>query len=179
MIDQLRSLFCSAIGEFLREETDNILNGTSERNLCGRLAPILERLAIANGFTTYQADVEYNRNQGGKIKTIMDGDMKVVPITCDIILHSRGAAPTKDNLIAIEMKRSGHPEAEKQKDRTRLRALTKSTYDNVWSSDGKTLPEHVCGYSLGYLIELDTAARGLRIEEYVDGQPNDRFDRRF
>ena len=95
--------------------------------------------------------------------------MQVITIRCDIILHSRGRIPTQDNLIAIEMKRSNHPAADKEKDRMRLRAMTKVTYDGIWSADGHTLPEHVCGYVLGYYLELNAAAEEFLIEVYMDG----------
>lgn len=75
----------------------------------------------------------------------------------------------RDNLIAIEMKKADRIEAEKDKDRNRLRAMTKSTYDGVWSYDGVTRPEHVCGYELGIFIELDRTKRSFKIEQFRDG----------
>lgn len=90
-------------------------------------------------------------------------------ITCDLILHSRGTEPAADNLIAVEMRRREHPEREKEKDRIRLRALTKASYDGIWSADGLTLPEHVCGYVLGALLEIDSGNRRLRVEQYAGG----------
>ena len=52
-------------------------------------------------------DTEYNRN-GGSLKTIFDNerDLKVIKVTCDIIVHSRGKNIKQDNLICIEMKKS-------------------------------------------------------------------------
>ncbi len=167
-IDELRRLFFEALDIFAIEESKNILSGTSERNLCGRLAPILERQCRNAGLHGYKADPEYNRNDG-KVKTIIDSDLQIVPITCDIILHSRGTIIEKDNLIAIEMKRLKHPEPEKQKDRMRLRAPTKASYDDIWSVDGKTLPAHVCGYELGYLVIMDVRKKLFHLEEYVRG----------
>src|SRR3546814_15238500 len=81
---------------------------------------------------------------------ISDWSSDVCSSDLDLILHSRGRVVERDNLIAIEMKRLSHPEREKQKDRVRLRALTKTSCDDVWSADGRALPEHVCGYGLGY-----------------------------
>ena len=129
--------------------------GTSERNLCARLACILERTAHEVGFNDYTADVEYNRKQNGRVKTIVDDKMREVQITADLILHSRGKIIDADNLIAFEMKRIEHNEKELVKDRRRLIAMTKLSYDDIWSADGETLPEHVCGYVLGYLAILD------------------------
>jgi hypothetical protein len=145
------------------------LSGVSERNLCARLATYLETNARNSGLKGYYADVEYNRNQG-RVKTILDDRQQVVVINCDIILHSRGKNVRCDNLIAVEMKKAGGPEEEKQSDRDRLRALTKSSFDEIWSADGKTFPEHVCGYKLGYFIELDAANNGFIVEEYRGGK---------
>ncbi|HMI20817.1 MAG TPA: hypothetical protein VK533_14875 [Sphingomonas sp.] len=179
MKELLRESFRAAFAQFLEQETDNILNGTSERNLCAHLAPLLQQAAAAAGFAGYRTDVEYNRNQGGRVKTILDGEMREVRITCDLILHSRGKNSAKDNLIAIEMKRLEHPQSEKEKDRSRLRALTKESYDDIWSADGVALPEHVCGYELGYFAELDHGARIFRFEEYQRGNLVDRFNIEF
>ncbi|HEX8301302.1 hypothetical protein [Sphingomonas sp.] len=135
--------------------------------------------AAEAGFGQYRADTEYNRKQGGQVKTILDEAMHVVRITCDLILHSRGRVVERDNLIAIEMKRLSHPEREKQKDRVRLRALTKASFDDIWSADGRSLPEHVCGYSLGYFVELDADRRRFRFEEYQRGHLSNQMDRAF
>lgn len=178
MIEQLREVFWSSFTRFVERETDNILKGTSERNLCGCLAPILERRAIDAGFEQYRADIEYNRKRG-KVKTILDEQAHVLRITTDLILHRRGSVIEDDNLIAIEMKRSGHRAAEKDKDRARLRALTKSSYDGVWSADGQNEPEHVCGYKLGYYIELDSEGRRFRVEEYQSGEQSDERELEF
>ncbi|MFT4161809.1 hypothetical protein [Shinella sp.] len=179
MVHTLRKIFDSSLIEFTSREAENILNGTSERNLCARWAPLLEKIATEGGFASYYADVEYNRKQDGKVKTILDEEWKVVSITCDLILHSRGNVVESDNLIAIEMKRSEHPEEEKRKDRMRLRAMTKSSYDGVWSNDGKLHPEHVCGYSLGFYVELVSAARLFWVEEYQKGELVDCFQHHF
>jgi hypothetical protein len=179
MIDGLRAVFLNAFKSFLEREMENILAGTSERNLCACLAPPLERAAAEAGFEGYRADVEYNRKQGGQVKTILDNDAHVIRITSDLILHSRGQVVGDDNLIAIEMKRSDHREHEKQKDRARLRAMTKASYDGVWSADGETLPEHVCGYHLGYYLELDASSRRFLVEQYEHGDLVDHFEIKF
>ena len=90
-------------------------------------------------------------------------------INPDLILHSRGEIPGRDNLIAIEMKKAQRPEMEKIQDRTRLRAMTKSNPRELWSADGITQPEHVCGYELGVYIELDVRSAAYRVEEYRAG----------
>jgi hypothetical protein len=96
--------------------------------------------------------------------------MQVIEISADLILHSRGANIAEDNLIALEMKKSSRPPKEKKADRQRLRAMTKSSYDGVWSNDGTTHPEHVCGYRLGVYVEINRKARKLRIEYFVRGE---------
>jgi hypothetical protein len=169
MIETLRSVFTASFEQFLDRETKNILNGTAERNLCACWAPLLENVAIAAGIKGYRADADYNRMQDRRVKVMLANGMEVVRIICDLILHSRGDLPAHDNLIAIEMKRSTRPGHEKEEDRLRLRTLTRSSYDGIWSADGETLPEYVCGYSLGYYVELDLDARSFLVEEYVEG----------
>lgn len=178
-MDDLRKMLFHSFGQFAEREAENILHGTSERNLCARWAPLLEIAANEAGYGKYRADIEYNRKQDGRVKTILDETMHVVKITCDLILHSRGKVIERDNLIAIEMKRLEHPSSEKQKDRVRLRALTKASYDDIWSADGRVLPEHVCGYELGYFVELDADGRIFRFEEYQRGQLSNRMEMPF
>ena len=68
------------------------------------------------------------------------------------------------------MKKSYRPVKEKENDKARLVALTKDSYDEVWSFDGKTLPEHVCGYDLGIYYEIDSKNCLVYIEYYVKGK---------
>lgn len=168
-INRIERLFGISFEEFLNTEAGNIASGVSERNLCARLAMLLSINLEKDGFHGYYVDPEYNRKQGGKVKTILDGDMNIISICCDIIIHTRGESIESDNLIAIEMKKESRPEREKQADRCRLRALTKSIHDDIWSYDGKTHPEHVCGYCLGIYIELDFRRRKWLLEYYRFG----------
>jgi hypothetical protein len=165
----LRIVFEQTLDEFFVNETQEVLEGVNERNNCGRMAIYMQRIADANGTDGYFADMEYNRKQNGELKTILDGEMKVVVINCDLILHSRGRSIDADNLIAIEVKKREGKDNEKTKDRERLRALTKASFDNIWSNDGMTLPEHVCGYVLGVYIELDRRRRQCLLEYYRSG----------
>jgi len=169
MKELLQNIFELSIDIFFSEELENILNDVNERNLCGRLAIYLENAAKENRIKGYYADPEYNRKQNGQVKTILDEEMNVVNINCDIILHSRGNIVAQDNLIAIEMKKSNRPEEEKESDKKRLRALTKDSYDDIWSFDGVALPEHVCGYILGFYMELNIKARNCLLECYQKG----------
>jgi hypothetical protein len=165
----MRGLFYRAFEKFLLIERDNILSGVSERNLCHRLGIYLEDERRAYGLEEYFVDAEYNRKQNGQLKTIIDQEYHVVKITCDLILHSRGLAP-HDNLIAIEMKKSGRPNPQMEKDRVRLMALTRQTHNDVWSIDGRAHPEHVCGYQFGAFIKLNIRRGVITVEEFEVGQ---------
>ena len=165
----LRSLFDKSFSRFLAEERQNVVDDVHETNLCARLAGYLEHEARSIGLEGYYADTEYNRKQGGQLKTIINHKAEVISIRCDLILHSRGKQIKDDNLIAIEMKKSHHAEAEKNKDRARLYALTKQTYDDIWSNDGTTHPKHVCGYKLGIYIEFDARKSKVLLEEFRNG----------
>lgn len=175
----IRSVLDQSLERFLETEINVLLRDVSERNNCGRLAIYMERIAQASGLTGYYADTEYNRKQNGEVKTILDDQFKIVTINCDLILHSRGNNVAEDNLIAVEMKKSDRPSKEKQKDRDRLRALTKASFDNVWSSDGVTQPEHVCGYVLGAYIEINQAKRTCLVEYYAEGKQVEEVQRSF
>ncbi|WP_396179763.1 hypothetical protein [Flavobacterium sp.] len=169
MENLLHKIFEDANTIFLEQEIENILNDVNERNLCGRLAIYLNDRVRENNLAGYYVDPEYNRKQDGQVKTILDEEFNIININCDIILHSRGKIIAVDNLIAIEMKKSNRPGEEKISDKKRLRALTKESYDDIWSYDGVTLPEHVCGYVLGFYIELNNKTRECLIEVYKKG----------
>jgi len=170
MISDMMAIFDKANSSFLEiEANDGIHLGVSERSLCGSLMLHLRKALDESAYDNYFVDIEYNRNEGGKLKTIVNGSETPVAITCDLIVHSRGKLVSQDNLIAIEMKRSTHQQGEKDKDRLRLSCLTRDSYDNIWSYDGKTLPEHVCRYILGVYCELDSRNRKASIEYYIKG----------
>lgn len=167
--EDLLSMFKKASSVFFEKERENILAGTAERNLSGRLAVYLENLLSEFGLIGYYSDPEYNRKQGGQIKTILDNELNVIIICPDVVVHSRGNNIEQDNLIVIEMKKSFRPQYEKDSDRKRLRAMTKDSYDDVWSYDGKTHPKHVCGYGLGVYMEINTEQRQCLLEYYKKG----------
>lgn len=168
MIEQLRELFFASLNDFFESETTNIQAGIAERNLCSRLAMILEPKAHAVGLREYFADAEYNRNQG-RVKTILDRNAVVVRINCDLLLHSRGNLDT-DNLIAVEMKKAERPAREEDEDCERLRIMTKPNYDDVIVLDGDIEPQHVCGYILGYFLWIDAETRTYRLKEFSNGE---------
>jgi hypothetical protein len=168
---KLLDLFNESLGDFFLRECDNIISGISERNLCGRLAVYIDRLLPKHLLEDYYvADSEYNRMQNGQIKMIVNEQMEEIAISCDLIVHSRGENIKNDNLIAVEMKKSTRPNREKEKDKIRLRALTRKSFDGIWSNDGKTYPEYVCGYEIGFYIEIDIENRSCEIETYSDGK---------
>jgi hypothetical protein len=163
---RIGALLDEMLAVFLRDEVDLILTRVSERSLCGRLAIIATQLLPGHGFPGYFADTEYNRMQEGRVKTVLDEQMEVVTIVCDLIVHTRGVWVQGDNLLAIEMKKAYRTAGEKDADRRRLRALTKSSFDGVWSADGRSHPEHVCGYALGAFLDLDADKRTCRVETF-------------
>lgn len=168
MLYKLISFFEDANNRFLNENVNFILSNVSERSLCHCLGQSLYYVLMNSDFSSYHIDVEYNRNNG-RIKTISNENLVVIPIVCDLIVHSRGEIVEKDNLIAIEMKKSYRSRSEKDKDKARLIALTKQSYDDVWSFDGFTFPEHVCGYELGIYYEINITQNKVFIEYYAKG----------
>lgn len=167
-LTRVTGLFNKSIGEFFVEEANNVVSGVSERNLCGRLLAVLERNKVEFGLGAYYVDAEYNRKQGGQVKTMMNDAYEIVNITPDVIVHSRGESVAHDNLIAIEMKKAERPSSEKASDRERLVVITKKNFANVWGFGG-CHPEHVCGYTMGVYVEIDARARRYLIEFYQRG----------
>lgn len=171
--DKMVDLFEKSNERFLERDKSLFINQVSERTLCGALMLHIDRILHDDrNLVGYYVDVEYNRNAGAIktiCKTIKGPDMKVIRINCDLIVHSRGEIKKQDNLIAIEMKKSAAPKTRKDKDRDRLVALTKDSFDDVWSFDGKSLPEHVCRYLLGVYYEIDFRKRLIHIEYYHKG----------
>ncbi len=172
-------IFETANNRFLKEQVNLILSGVSERNLCGSLMLCLRDTLNASEYKNYHVDIEYNRKQDGKIKTIVRGDLEVIPICCDLIVHSRGENLQQDNLIALEMKKSTQPKEEKSKDKIRLKCLTRDSFDGIWSADGKTFPEHVCRYVLGVYYEIDVEKRIVELQYMNKGKMYKQFSIKF
>ncbi len=171
------NVFEKANAKFLERDKGLFANHVSERTLCGALMLCLHEMLLADEeFAGYYVDVEYNRNKG-EIKTICrtidDGSTQILSINCDLIVHSRGEIPRQDNLIAIEMKKSSAADSEKEKDRERLVALTKDTFDDVWAWNGSDLPEHVCRYMLGVYYEINYKRKPISLEYYRTGRLSD------
>ena len=166
----LKNIFYQANKSFIKKDISLIKDDVAERTLCGALTSHLEHELKSMHISGYYVDVEYNRNNG-QIKTIFDDDWSVVKVQCDLIIHSRGEIVAQDNLIAIEMKKDYRDEEDCETDRKRLRALTKSTYNNdIWSFDGETFPEHVCRYILGIFYFIDERKHLIKLEYYRNGK---------
>ena len=181
--DQMTALFESADTYFREQDKALFWSQVSERTLCGALMLHLhDIISMDNTFAGYHVDVEYNRNKGN-IKTIQkeisDNQREIIPINCDLIVHSRGECIQQDNLIAIEMKKSHRTRKEKDNDRARLVALTKDSFDDVWAFDGVNPPEHVCGYILGVYYEIDYRRNLILIEYYHRGTLVRRYSQRI
>ena len=168
---ELKKIFCKANNKFLFKEIELLKSDVSERCICSTLKNYIEyEIRKSVKYKDYYVDTEYNRN-ACHVKTIINNDFRIVRITCDLIVHSRGKRKNDDNLIALEIKKSYRPLKEKNADRTRLIALTMPLdEDKIWSFDGKTDPEHVCGYALGIYYEINLLKELILIEYYCRGK---------
>lgn len=171
---QIEKLFEDANRNFLQKDKELLHSRVSERTLCGALMLHIHDIIEKDEFyKSYHVDVEYNRNKGSIktiYKTVVGSGEQIIPINCDLIVHSRGNFIEQDNLLAIEMKKSERPLKEKNKDRDRLSALTKDSFDDVWAWDGKNSPEHVCGYMLGVYYEINYTKNEILVEYYRKGE---------
>lgn len=164
----LNRMIITSLYNFLETDYYLIITDVSERCLCGRLAIYFEKILRLYNFGPYFADVEYNREQEGRIKSLIDDEYKVIKITTDLIIHSRGILPGKDNIIAIEMAKQNKCNKDMESDKKRLRALTKHT--NVWPYGSDIHPEYVCGYLRGLYLIIDHESEIMKIETYSGGE---------
>lgn len=122
----------------------------------------------------YFTDAEYNRQQDGQIKVILDqttpNSERKINICCDVILHGRGKCGPIENILSVEFKKESNTQDEKDKDKIRLRALTATPYDNVFPADGTVFPETVCGYFLGCYVEINCQNLDVIVEYYINGK---------
>ncbi|MDA8226573.1 MAG: hypothetical protein M0T74_02510 [Desulfitobacterium hafniense] len=179
-MNYFKRVFSIANYKFLVKELSLIQSDVAERCICASLKPFIEKEIQKNKkYQNYHVDVEYNRN-AGHVKTIINDKEEIINITCDLIVHSRGENENYDNLLALEMKKSYRSNEEKNQDRNRLIALTKSTSTNeIWSYGEKTYPRHVCGYSLGIYYEIDLPNEIIIIEYYIQGKLVEKFEKKF
>ena len=178
---ELIKLFEKANDNLIKQDYSLFASKVNERTICGALMlHIHDLIKNDSKYDGYYVDTEYNRNKGRVktiVKTIKDADLSVIRINCDLIVHSRGEKPLQDNLLAVEMKKSYRPQKEKNEDRNRLIALTKDSFDDVWSFDGKTLPDHVCRYDLGVYYEINATQNKILIEYYQKGKLKSSYEK--
>lgn len=171
--EELERIFEKANKQFLKRNPMLFEVKVSERTLCGALMIELYEVIKDTKYSKYFVDVEYNRNVGGRLKTLQKTikgmDEQIVTINCDLIVHSRGQNAFQDNLIALEMKKSTGRRRDKDRDRIRLQCLTKSPEQGVYSYGEEVFPEHVCGYGLGIYYEVNFSRGSIWIEYYKNG----------
>ncbi|WP_310786555.1 hypothetical protein [Fusobacterium nucleatum] len=151
---ELIDIFERAKNEFLEKEKSIIKNDTNERTLTQRLAFYLELQLRKNiKYENYSVDCEYNRKEEDikRLKFGKNTDKK--EIYPDIIVHQR---KIKNNLIAIEMKKTTSRNTDKIKDIEKLEALTDRKNDYH--------------YTLGIYFELDITDNNNIINFFVDGE---------
>lgn len=130
MVDKaivLHSILIPSICKLYKEDFSNIRFDVSERNICARLAHHMENIMreydAKNGtsfFTSYYADVEYNRMGNGDMKYYEDSLKRPKYMVSDLLIQSRG---NEGNLFAVELKKKGSTKKAIAKDRERLTSL--------------------------------------------------------
>lgn len=130
MVDKaivLHDILIPSICILYKEDFSNIRFGVSERNICARLAHHMENIMReydaknrTSFFTSYYADVEYNRMGNGDMKYYEDSLKRPKYMVSDLLIQSRGY---EGNLLAVELKKKGSTKKAIAKDRERLTSL--------------------------------------------------------
>lgn len=130
MVDKaivLHSILIPSICKLYKEDFSNIRFDVSERNICDRLAHHMENIMReydaknrTSFFTSYYADVEYNRMGNGDMKYYEDSLKRPKYMVSDLLIQSRGY---EGNLLAVELKKKGSTKKDIAKDRERLTSL--------------------------------------------------------
>lgn len=130
MVDKaivLHDILIPSICKLYKEDFSNIRFGVSERNICARLAHHMENIMReydaknrTSFFTSYYADVEYNRMGNGDMKFYEDSQKRPRYMVSDLLIQSRGY---EGNLLAVELKKKGATKKAIAKDRERLTSL--------------------------------------------------------
>ena len=90
MISDMMTIFNKANSSFLEiEANDGIHLGVSERSLCGSLMLHVRKALDESAYGNYFVDIEYNRNEGGKLKTIVNGCSGWVTVKNLRVRHTR------------------------------------------------------------------------------------------
>lgn len=155
----LKDFFWEANRAFMEKNYVLLDEDISERCLCGALMHEFNRQLEQNGCNNYYADIEFNRSNQ-RIKQLPNDDGFVNNILPDIIVHSRGKE-TPDNLLVLEMKKSSANQQDKEKDRNRLRKMTKQNCDESHYS---------YKYKLGVYYEINHNERQIVVEFYQTGR---------
>ena len=130
MVDKailLHDILIPSICKLYKEDFSNIRFDVSERNICARLAHHMENIMReydaknrTSFFTSYYADVEYNRMGNGDMKYYEDSLKRPKYMVSDLLIQSRGY---EGNLLAVELKKKGSTKKAITKDRERLKSL--------------------------------------------------------
>lgn len=130
MVDKaivLHGILIPSICKLYKEDFSNIRFDVSERNICARLAHHMENIMreydAKNGtsfFTSYYADVEYNRMGNGDMKYYENSLKRPKYMVSDLLIQSRGY---EGNLLAVELKKKGATKEARDNDIKRLKSL--------------------------------------------------------
>lgn len=157
----LHDILIPSLKRLYQEDYNNIKYGVSERNICARLAHHMENIMReydaknrTSFFTSYNADVEYNRMGNGDLKCYEDNQKRPRYMVSDLLIHNRGY---EENLLAVEMKRKGN-KVGVDKDKERLSSLV-TPYTN------DQLPDCVHDTLLGAFIEY--SIKGVNMDFFT------------
>ena len=130
MVDKaivLHDILIPSICILYKEDFSNIRFDVSERNICARLAHHMENIMReydaknrTSFFTSYYADVEYNRMGNGDMKYYEDSLKRPKYMVSDLLIQSRDY---KGNLLAVELKKKGATKEAIDNDIKRLKSL--------------------------------------------------------
>lgn len=130
MVDKaivLHDILITSICKLYKEDFSNIRFDVSERNICARLAHHMENIMReydaknrTSFFTSYYADVEYNRMGNGDMKYYEDSLKRPKYMVSDLLIQSRGY---EGNLLAVELKKKGATKEAIDNDIKRLKSL--------------------------------------------------------
>lgn len=123
----LHDILIPSLCRLYKEDYSNIKYGVSERNICARLAHHMENIMReydaknkTSQFTSYYADVEYNRMGNGDMKYYEDSQKRPRYMVSDLLIQSRGY---EGNLLAVELKKKGSTKKAIANDIQRLKSL--------------------------------------------------------
>ena len=126
----LHDILIPSLKRLYQEDYNNIKYGVSERNICARLAHHMENVMReydaknrTSLFTSYNADVEYNRMGNDDLKCYEDDQKRPRYMVSDLLIQSRGY---EGNLLAVELKKKGSAKKGIEEDKKRLMSMVTS-----------------------------------------------------